>query len=159
MKAILALLIVIAGVAGGGALGLVLKPAPDPDAEPAEAPPEPAPVAEPGAPEVEPAYVKLGRQMIVPVVEGGETKALMVFEIALDLPAAHRATAFEREPRIRDAFLRELFEMSYTGAFLETYTSERVMEDLRQKLLAAARLHLGPHVRDVLILDALRQER
>lgn len=160
MKAILALVLVVTAVGGGASLGWFLRPAAKPVEEPAagvkaEAA---APVAEDDAEPPVPSYVKISRQMIVPVVEGGSTRALMVFEIALDVPSEHREMVFEREPRIRDAFLRELFELSYTGAFLETYTSDRVMEEMRSKLLAAAKLHLGGRVTDVLILDALRQE-
>lgn len=173
MKFIVAMLIVLLAIGGGGALGIMLKPAPEPasgqgegarekgsghaptDMDHADAPGADAHGDSGGA---APAYVKIARQMIIPVVEGGKTQALMVFEIALDVPEKYREEVFEREPRLRDAFLREMFEMSHTGAFLETYTSERVMEELREKLLAAARVHLGARVSDVLILDALRQE-
>ena len=161
MKAVIALLLILVFTGVGGAIGLFLKPAgPAPDQAAGADAAGPAPDAETGleGERPPPSYVKISRQMIVPVVEGGTTRALLVFEIALDVPTQHREAVFEREPRIRDAFLRELFEMSYTGAFLETYTSDRVMEELRQKLLAAARLHLGARINDVLILDALRQE-
>jgi hypothetical protein len=103
-------------------------------------------------------YVELSRQLIVPVVEDGRTRALMLFEIALDVPPEHRDAVLEREPRLRDAFLREFFELSHSGVFLRTYTSERVMQDLRERLRAAARVHVGERFNDVLILDALRQE-
>ncbi|MEM9147092.1 MAG: flagellar basal body-associated FliL family protein [Pseudomonadota bacterium] len=174
MKLIIALVLVVIGVAGGGALGMMLKPDAKPEmaaegggdamgdetktmakadmAPKKEMEPDEDPTEDPAA------YVTIARQMIVPVVSGGETQALMLFEIALDVPEEHREVVLEREPRLRDAFLRELFELSYTGAFLETYTSDRVMEDLRQKLLAAARVHVGDRVTDILILDALRQE-
>lgn len=147
---IAALLLLVLAIAGGGALGLHFKPPPDPAAEAQEIVPEDETAA--------PGYVTLARQMIVPVVDGGETRALMLFEIAVDVPEDKRDIVHEREPRLRDAFLRIMFEMSHTGAFLETYTDDRTMGELRGKLLAASRLHLGSGVRDVLILDALRQE-
>ncbi len=147
MKLVIAGALALLGLAGGGALGYAFRPVPDG--------PAPAAMPDPDAPRE---FVKISRQMIVPVVEGGKTKALMVFEVALDVPAEHRESAYQREPRLRDAFLREMFAMSNAGAFLETYTSERVMSELREKLLAAARLHLDGPVADVLILDALRQE-
>jgi hypothetical protein len=59
---------------------------------------------------------------------------------------------------LRDAFLRVLFEMSYTGAFSSTYTDERVVDELRGKLRAAARRLVGDAVGEVLILDIMRQE-
>lgn len=103
-------------------------------------------------------YVEIGKQMIIPVVSGEETQALMMFELALDVPVTMRDTVFMHEPRIRDAFLRVLFAMSHTGAFLDTFTDDLIVEELRQKLLAAARSELGPDVGDVLILDIMRQE-
>ncbi len=152
MKAILALALILGGIAAGGALGHWLRgKAPEPRA-PA------TPDAPPGTADAARSYVSIGRQFIVPVVEGGETRALMLFEVALDVPEADRDLVLEREPRLRDAFLRELFGLAQTGAFLGSYTDARVMEDLRAKLLAAARLHLENRVDDVLILDALRQE-
>lgn len=197
MKKILALLIVLAGLGGGAALGIALRPAPPPepaeegaeqssegvdegaDGKTAGAPAEggkeggtepagkgeaeeghggadAAGEAEAGAGER--AYIDIGRQMIIPVVEGGETRALMLFELAVDVPAAETERVYQLEPRLRDAFLRVLFEMSHTGAFLDTYTDARVVEELRGKLLRAARRHLGPAVADVLILDIVRQE-
>ncbi|MEL6217007.1 MAG: flagellar basal body-associated FliL family protein [Pseudomonadota bacterium] len=163
MKLVIALVLLVIGIAGGGALGMMLKPMPEPEtmAEPVKTEEDAMAeekMKEEDADEVPSSFVTIARQMIVPVVEGGETRALMLFEIALDVPEEYRESVLEREPRLRDAFLRELFELSYTGAFLETYTSDRVMEDLRGKLLAAARVHLGDRVSDVLILDALRQE-
>ena len=103
-------------------------------------------------------YVKIGRQIIIPVVNHGETQALMLFDLAIDVPRGMTERTYEAEPRLRDAFLRELFEMSYTGAFSSTYTDERVVEELRGKLRAAARRLLGDAVDDVLILDIMRQE-
>ncbi len=157
MKLILALVLGLAGIAAGGAAGLWLRGDPE----------TPTTVARGDAAvdngdeasgEEPPSYVTVGRQLIVPVVNGGETRALMLFEIALEVPEPIRDLVLAREPRLRDAFLRELFGLAQSGVFLGSYTSERTMADLREKLLAAARLHLGPDVQDVLILDALRQE-
>lgn len=176
MNKILPIIMALLGIGVGGALGFFLKPAPAPSAateEHAEAPGADvgsghgadaahaeATVGEKGsdAPPEGREYVTIGKQMIIPVVEGGETKALMLFELALDVPAGTSESFFSVEPRIRDAFLRVLFEMSYTGAFLSTYTDDRVVTELRQNLLAEARHQLGKSVADVLILDMIRQE-
>jgi flagellar FliL protein len=191
MQKIIALVIVIAGLGGGLALGVALRPSggAGPE-EAAEVPAEGDGAGNAaGAPSGDAAdahypavqsfrdrfvadqaddhdgevsadhdYVKVGRQLIVPLVEGGETRALMLFELALDVPQAMSDRAYSAGPRLRDAFMRELFEMSYTGAFSQTYTDERVIEELRGKLRAAARRLLGNQVADVLILDVVRQE-
>lgn len=178
MRGILAVLIVLAGAAGGLGLGAALRPAQPaagtgaegaaegPSEGTADGAPPTAPSAEALAAEATNAapgpedrdYVKLARQLIVPVVEEGETRALMLFELALDVPRSMTERAYAAEPRLRDAFLQALMEMSYTGAFSRTYTDERVVEELRDKLRSAARRQLGGAVSDILILNILRQE-
>lgn len=147
MKAIIGGFGVIAILAGGAAGWALREPV--------------APVAVGEVPPDDPAdrdYVKIGRQIVVPVVKGGATEALMLFEVALDVPLSLSEPTYRAEPRLRDAFLKILFEMSYTGAFSDTYTDDRVIAELRSKLLAAARAEMGPRIHDVLILDVIRQE-
>jgi hypothetical protein len=195
MRIVLALVIIIAGLGGGLALGFALRPEAGAvrhgeaktgmeDAAPAAGYSDTGARAEQGASDraarqrdgvadrghadtrasydgeagVDRDYVKVGRQIVIPVVEQGETRALMLFDLAVDVPRSMTERAYAAEPRLRDAFLRELFEMSYTGAFSSTYTDERVVEELRGKLRAAARRLLGREVAEVLILDIMRQE-
>ena len=103
-------------------------------------------------------YVSIGTQTIIPVVEGERTRALMLFELAVDVyPSAHDQ-AVMLEPRLRDAFLRELLKMSSTGAFTKTYTEDWVIDELRKNLGKAARRFLGDGMREILVLDVIRQE-
>jgi hypothetical protein len=179
VKKILPIILVVFGVVGGGAAGMFLKPAPEPtpDAEGQETPASAneghaqaeAPAAK-GVDEADAsatqetpsvdgrAYVKIGKQTIVPVVEGGETRALMLFELAIDVPLERRDAVHELEPRLRDGFLRELMKMSHTGAFMATFTDDRIIEELRRNLVHSARQILGDDAQDVLILDVMRQE-
>lgn len=153
----------VVGVIGGGGAALFGQPPSDLPEEGASGDGSPAELAM-GADDLpRPAdgtrsYVPIGRQMIIPVVRGQRTTALVLFELALDVPQdlADRARALE--PRLRDVFLRELFAMSHTGAFDETYTDMRVIEELRRNLRAAARRALGEDVAEVLVLDIIRQE-
>ena len=152
MKKLFPILLIIIAIAGGGAAGFFLKPAPE--------------VKEPDSKDEhvdesdveERTYVKIGRQTIIPVVNEGETQALMLFELAVDVPAGLSANVHEMEPRLRDAFLRELFQMSYTGAFMTNFTDDRVIEELRKSLTRAAQEHIGSKESEVLILDVMRQE-
>ncbi len=179
MKKILPIILVVLGVVGGGAAGVFLKPVQEPvealeeNAEGAEMEEQYAETEAPAVqgadepdtsssqegPSVEGrAYVKVGKQTIVPVVEGGETRALMLFELAVDVPLERRDAVHELEPRLRDGFLRELMKMSHTGAFMSTFTDDRIIEELRRNLVYSARRVLGDDAQDVLILDVMRQE-
>ena len=172
MQKIIALVIVLFGVGGGLALGLALRPGgaaqgPDGAAEEHGAAESTADghggggeseAGHDGEITGERDYVKLGRQIIIPIVKGGKTEALILFDLALDVPSTMIERVHAAKPRLRDAFLRVLFAMSYTGAFSSTYTDERIVEELRQKLRAAARRLLGDEVAEVLILDIMRQE-
>ena len=157
MRILLLVLIVLLGLGGGAGLGVALRPAPAEAPPPAEAT-TPAPDTAGSPEDAGREYVKFGRRMIVPIVEGAETRALMVFEIAIDAGPQAVDAVYARKPRLRDAFLRDMFQMAHAGAFSATYTEERVMTELREKLLATARAELGNRVHGVLILDAVRKE-
>lgn len=154
MKKVLPIVLVVLGIVAGLGAGVFLKPAPatDPSQEVAkkEADEEDTQAAR--------SFVKIGRQTIVPIVDDGETQALMLFELAVDVPETKVDEVHRMEPRLRDAFLRELFQMSYTGAFLTDFTEERIIEELRRNLTNAARNYLGHSQAEVLILDVMRQE-
>ena len=154
MKKLLPVLLIVIGIAAGAGAGFFLKPAPDSGSGENHAEMAASELDE----NAERSFVKIGKQTIVPVVTEGETKALMLFELAVDVPAARVDQVHEMEPRLRDAFLRELFQMSYTGAFLTNFTEERIIEELRRNLTNAARTYLGHNQAEVLILDVMRQE-
>jgi len=171
MKKILPLILIVLGICGGGAAGLFLKPPPEMHESEASSPrshgdesaaADTAAHADGGHGEAEEqgerSYVKVGKQTVIPVIQGGETRALMLFELAVDVTAGANDRAAELEPRLRDAFLRELFKMSYTGAFMTSFTDDKVIEELRRNLVRAARRYLGDDLKDVLILDVMRQE-
>lgn len=103
-------------------------------------------------------FIAVGRQLIIPVVKGETTRALILFELAVDVPSELTEVTHTMLPRLRDAFLRELFAMSYTGAFDDTYTDARIIEEMRRNLRVAARRILGDGVAEVLVLDVMRQE-
>lgn len=168
MKKIIAIVLILVGIVGGGAIGLMLKPQPvtsdvaqmnDAEVEDVFGKPEGPQVQENEKDQTDVvSYVKVGRQTIIPILEQGETKALMMFELAVDVASDQNDRALAMEPRLRDAFLRELFQMSYTGAFDDTFTDDRVIDELRRNLVRAAEEHLGKNaVNDVLILDVMRQ--
>jgi len=95
---------------------------------------------------------------VVPVVRGGSVRALVVLSITLEVTQGNSQSVFSIEPRLRDAFLQVLFEHANMGGFDDNFTQAERMSILRQGLREVASKLLGPIVRDVLIVDIVRQE-
>lgn len=110
--------------------------------------------AEDGLPE----YVKLNNQFVVPVVEEGRVKAMVVLSLSLEIEAGLSETIYDREPKLRDAFLQVLFDHANTGGFSGSFTDGANLVVLRTSLHEAAALILGTAVMDVLITDIARQD-
>ncbi len=147
-RKLMPVLLLVAGIVGGGAAGLMLRP-PPPAPEETAAPAAPAPRD----------YVKLPNQFVVPVMEGGRVGSLVVLALSLEVPAGATEAVFAREPKLRDEFLRVLFDHANTGGFRGTFTDGGTLVALRRALLEAARKVLGPEaVFDVLITDIVRQD-
>lgn len=164
LKKILPILLALIGLGGGIGAGLVLRP----DADHAEASDgaaakaeehtegESGEEAEPeeGAPE----YVKMNNQFVVPVVEDGRVAAMVVLSLSLEVAAGNTEAVYQREPKLRDAFLQVLFDHANVGGFSGSFTDGANLVMLRTSLKEAAALVLGPFVSDVLITDIARQD-
>lgn len=165
MKRLLPLLLAVIGLAGGTAAGLMLRPAPD-DHETASA--GHADTGTSHAAKEEhgedtghaPAhdYVKLNNQFVVPVVEDGRVSSLVILSITLEVTLGARETVFQREPKLRDAFLKVLFAHANAGGFRGNFTDANRLDLLRRALREAAQKDLGPEISDVLIVDIVRQD-
>ena len=103
-------------------------------------------------------YVKLNNQFVVPVVEDGEVAALVILSLSLEVAPGMTEQVYAREPRLRDSFLRALFDHANAGGFGGPFTRSGNMEILRGALLEVARTSLGKTVSDVLIIDIVRQD-
>ena len=165
MGKILPIILALVGLGAGVGAGLALRPAPEPAAEPAQAaesPPGEAAPSEPapGDPQAAtaPDYVKLNNQFVVPVIQDGSVAALVVLALSLELSSGGPELVYQREPKLRDAFLQVLFDHANTGGFDGNFTSGRNMQLLRSALLEAAQKVLGTSVTDVLIVDVVRQD-
>lgn len=167
MRLILPLVLMLLGVGGGVTAGLMLGgPSADPahttgesDTE-AEAAPsqtdngEEGPSPANGSTE----FVRLNNQFVVPLVRHGSVRSLVVMSLTLEVAAGENSTVFDREPRLRDAFLQVLFAHANTGGFDGTFTEAAAMAPLREALSEAARGILGEVFRDVLVVDITRQD-
>lgn len=171
MRKLLPLILAVIGLAAGVGTGLALRPAPlaDLSAQPESAAPgkdhsAPRTQAEPKGqgqkhlPEGGFDYVKLANQFVVPVVKDGKVTALIVLTLSLEVGKGTGETVYAREPKLRDGFLRVLFDHANAGGFDGEFTAPTKLATLRMALKEQAAQSLGPIVQDVLIMDMVRQD-
>ena len=173
MKILLPVLLAILGFVGGAGAGWFLKPPPEAEEKTCTGP-EGEALQGPVCDEIEAAntdpgeavaaedseFVPLDRQFIVPVVSEDRVNAMIVLSLSLEVAPGHVEDVFQKEPKLRDALLRALFEHAYTGGFGGDFTAERTMRELRRNLLIASRSVIGDdHVRDVLVSDIMKQDQ
>lgn len=103
-------------------------------------------------------FARLSNQFVVPILDDGEVTSLVVMSLSIEVTAGGQDIVFEREPRIRDAFLRTLFDHANMGGFDGNFTQSNTMDLLRRGLKTAARNVVGSDVLDVLIVDIVRQD-
>lgn len=103
-------------------------------------------------------YAKLNDQFIVPLIEDGEVKSLVVLTLSVEVETGGLENIYAVEPKLRDGFLQVMFDHANIGGFSGNYTESAAMRTLRLELLRSARQITGPIVTDVLILDILRQD-
>ncbi|WP_096787090.1 flagellar basal body-associated FliL family protein [Rhodobacter sp. CZR27] len=165
LRLLLPLLLAAVGLAAGTGAGILLRPAPEPP-EPAaaaaeEKPHEVAPAdghASAEDPEDRPEYAKLNNQFIVPVLEGGRVAAMVILSLSLEVPHGGTEDVYAVEPKLRDGMLRVLFDHANAGGFEGSFTEAANLVVLRRALLEVAQSVLGPRVKDVLIVDIMRQD-
>lgn len=168
MGKILPILIALIGLGGGVGAGLLLRPGPAAhDGEqvcfsPAElaAIKEEAGIApdDPDGGASASEFVKLNNQFVVPVVKDGLVRSLVVMSISVEVTPGGREELYQREPKLRDAFLQVMFDHSNTGGFQGAFTAAANMDPLRIALRETARKVLGQIALDVLITEIVRQD-
>lgn len=152
MRKLLPILLAILGLAAGAGAGLALRPAPDLSRE------EAAAAAQPDEPEVQPEYVKLNNQFVVPVVEEGHVVSMVILSLSLEVTAGSTEAVFAKEPKLRDIFLQVLFDHANSGGFKGSFTDGSNMVMLRRALLETATAAMGDVIKDVLIVDIVKQD-
>ena len=148
MKKLLPIILAVFGLAGGVGAGGALRPAPEVDPEAHVEPKEKEPVE----------FVKLNNQFVVPVVEDGRVASLVVLSVSLEVTQGSREIVYQLEPKLRDAFLKQMFDHANIGGFSGTFTAASHMDSLRKALGEVAKTVLGDQVHDVLIIDIVRQD-
>lgn len=146
----------VAGLAAGVGGAMLMSPVePSEQVEGAEDEFVLLPEPKPGQPAE---FASLGNQFVVPVLRDGAVRALVLVSVTLEVAEGTTGQVHSLEPRLRDAFLRVLFDHANAGGFDDRFTQSDRMSLLRQGLREAAHRLLGPIVRDVLIVDIVRQE-
>ncbi len=110
------------------------------------------------AAEEAPEYVRMNNQFVVPVLEGGQVVSLVILSLSLEVTPGSSQEIYAREPKLRDAFLRVLFDHANAGGFRGSFTDGANLTLLRNALMEQARTICGEQVRDVLISDIARQD-
>ncbi len=186
-KLLLPLILLVLGLGGGIGAGIFLAPPPIeeamgpgpcgdvllPEVEHAAAMPEGEdhPVAEgevaateEGAEPVDAGastgfeYVRMSNQFVVPIVESGAVKSMVVLTISVEVTSGTKDVVFSYEPKMRDVFLQILFDHANSGGFDGQFTSAENMSSLRRALRLAGQEAVGEQVHDILITDILRQD-
>lgn len=169
MKKLLPILLLLLGLGAGTGAGWFLRPHPvppdtvastehgvTPAAEAAEGHGERSTGYEPAPAETE--VVRLPNQFVVPLIQDGQVRAMVVIGLALELTPGHRFEISRDGPRLQAVLLQLLFDHANIGGFDGLFTSGEVLLALRRTLREAVRAEIGPHLHDVLITDLLRQE-
>jgi hypothetical protein len=176
MRVLLVLFLALAGAGLGAGAGLFLRPAagdgetdPTRDAEAGDASaaeadrdgsgPGMQPMPDRDRPPISQIdFVRMTNQFVVPLLSGGEVRALVVLSLGLEVRAGTRDVVFAREPKLRDALLQVMLDHANAGGFDGAFTAGPKMQALRRNLWEAVRPILGPDVFDVLITDIARQD-
>ncbi|MBK5934079.1 hypothetical protein C8N32_10988 [Rhodovulum imhoffii] len=143
------------GLAVGAGAGAFLRPATDMDTPQGTPPLFPTP---PHMADTPLTYMQLENKFIVPLVSEDRVRSLVVLSLGLGILEKDKDTILFQEPKLRDAFLEVLFAHANAGGFDGAFTESVPMDALRRALAEAARTTLGPVVREVLIMDILRQD-
>ncbi|MEO1460464.1 MAG: hypothetical protein AAFV49_23295, partial [Pseudomonadota bacterium] len=99
--------------------------------------------------------VRLERRLIVPIVTKRQARAVVLIDVAVEVPSEAGEAAHTQLPRLRDAFLRTMLSLAAGGAFDNGVPSPDTLEETRRLLRADARRVLGLRQAEVLILEAL----
>ena len=93
----------------------------------------------------------------MPIVGDTDVEAMVVLSISIEVDETGLQGVYDKEPKLRAMFLQSLFNHANNGGFDANFTAFSAMDSLRRELRQVARTEAGQAVRDVLILDVIRQ--
>ncbi|TCL01445.1 hypothetical protein BXY66_2760 [Shimia isoporae] len=166
IKKLLPIVLAVVGIGAGIGAGVMLRPAPAPvenheAAEAGDAHEETAQAELPHiASEASDAldYLELEDQFVIPVVEDGRMKSLVLVSVALETKPEAQEKIIENEPRLRGALLQVMFDYANIGGFDGSFTNSSRLAKLRRNFFEVTHAIFGEDVTDVIILEITRQD-
>jgi len=101
--------------------------------------------------------MKLNNQFIVPLISGEDVTSMVIVSLSLEISVGRQETIYAIEPKLRDAFLRVLFDHASLGGFDGNFLSHLGLDTLRLALREIGQRTAGPVLHDVLIVDLVKQ--
>lgn len=98
-------------------------------------------------------FLKFSRQFVVPIMEDGKPKAMMILDVMVELDENVGEGVYAEEPRLRDAVLRALLKQSGAGGFGDLFEQPEVLEATRAAILEETRTVIGDGAKSILIMD------
>ncbi|UWQ08007.1 flagellar basal body-associated FliL family protein [Aliiroseovarius crassostreae] len=165
MGKILPVLLAMIGLGAGVGAGIVLRPAPSevveinpcgdvPNETKSNLSEESS--AEEGAPSSD--FVKMNNQFVIPVLGNGQVRSLVVLSLSLEIAPGSSEEFYQREPKLRDAFLQVLFDHANLGGFDGVFTEAGKLDGLRLALTEVAEKIMTTEIFEVLVTDIVRQD-
>ncbi len=158
MKKLLPVIMLLIGVGGGIGAGIMTAPAPEADGQDPKAAEHAAEEEQEDEEAVASEFVRLEDQFVVPVIKGDTVVSMVVLTLSLETDPGMTEKVFSRQPKLRDLFLRVLFDHANMGGFRGSFTQSDNMDLLRSALREVARKDMGESIRDVLIVNIGRQD-
>jgi len=103
-------------------------------------------------------FIKLNNQFVIPIVDRDMIRAMVVMSLNVEVTQGAAQQVYAREPKLRDAFLQELFDHANMGGFAGEFTGSNNMDVLRAALTEVAQRVLGDLAHGVLITWIARQD-
>ncbi|MBO6885997.1 MAG: hypothetical protein JJ869_20815 [Marivita sp.] len=102
--------------------------------------------------------VKLPSQFVVPVILDNRVRAMVILTVALEVETGQGDRVRALEPKLRDEFLAELFNLAALDGFRDDLISRKTLELVKHALTARSTDVLGTKDVTVLITDMARQD-
>lgn len=103
-------------------------------------------------------YYKFSREFVVPLMNNGRVKSLVIININLEADASISDDLFAMEPKLRDNIMATLIALSNDGVTLEEITDVNSYETIRTMILLNLEKVVSSGIRNVLILDMAKQD-